>query len=157
MTYRRRHAPALYLDHHYLIILINDNIIIIKCFCKSFGFLALPCSNFLPWHFKPNVRDGGEKGERCLWILIFTSIKQEGIEERGGKLSMFLAAKVKFCEQKLNNAENEEFRDKRRIPLPNRMIFWKNSKQPLTRPPPHFWKIMLQIFYKGYGRIYARR
>ena len=24
-------------------------------------------------------------------------------------------------------------------------------------PPPHFWKIMLQIFYKGYGRIYARR
>ena len=51
---------------------------------------------------------------------------------------MFLAAKVKFCEQKLNNAENEEFRDKRRIPLPNRMIFWKNSKQPLTRPPPSF-------------------
>ena len=47
---------------------------------------------------------------------------------------MFLAAKVKFCEQKLNNAENEEFRDKRRIPLPNRMIFWKNSKQPSTPP-----------------------
>ena len=23
-------------------------------------------------------------------------------------------------------------------------------------PPPHFWKIMLQIFYNGYGRIYAR-
>ena len=53
---------------------------------------------------------------------------------------MFLAAKVKFCEQKLNNAENEEFRDKRRIPLPNRMIFWKNSKQPLTRPPSSFLK-----------------
>ena len=24
-------------------------------------------------------------------------------------------------------------------------------------PPPHFWKIMLQIFYNGYGRIYAMR
>ena len=24
-------------------------------------------------------------------------------------------------------------------------------------PPPHFWKIVLQIFYNGYGRIYARR
>ena len=57
---------------------------------------------------------------------------------------MFLAAKVKFCEQKLNNAENEEFRDKRRIPLPNRMIFWKNSKlhNGINNPPPlwHFSK-----------------
>ena len=35
------------------------------------------------------------------------------------------------------------------------MNFWKNSKRPLT--PPHFWKIMLQIFYNGYGCIYARR
>ena len=24
-------------------------------------------------------------------------------------------------------------------------------------PPPHFRKIMLQMFYNGYGRIYARR
>ena len=24
-------------------------------------------------------------------------------------------------------------------------------------PPPHFWKIMLQILYNGYGCIYARR
>ena len=24
-------------------------------------------------------------------------------------------------------------------------------------PPPHFWKIMLQMFYNGYGRIYAKR
>ena len=24
-------------------------------------------------------------------------------------------------------------------------------------PPSHFWKIMLQILYNGYGRIYARR
>ena len=24
-------------------------------------------------------------------------------------------------------------------------------------PPPHFWKIMLQIFYNGYSCIYARR
>ena len=24
-------------------------------------------------------------------------------------------------------------------------------------PPPHFRKIMLQIFYNGYGYIYARR
>ena len=23
-------------------------------------------------------------------------------------------------------------------------------------PPPHFWEIMLQIFYNGYGCIYAR-
>ena len=58
---------------------------------------------------------------------------------------MFLAAKVKFCEQKLNNAENEEFRDKRRIPLPNRMIFWKNSKQPLT-PPLIFGKLCCKFF-----------
>ena len=62
---------------------------------------------------------------------------------------MFLAAKVKFCEQKLNNAENEEFRDKRRIPLPNRMIFWKNSKQPLTRPP-------LLIFEKVCCKFFIR-
>ena len=33
-----------------------------------------------------------------------------------------------------------------RIPLPNRMIFWKNSKRPLTPLPPHLWKIMLQFF-----------
>ena len=32
----------------------------------------------------------------------------------------------------------------------------KNSKRPLT-PPPHFWKIILQIFYDRYGCIYARR
>ena len=44
---------------------------------------------------------------------------------------------------------------KGRLPLPNRMNFWKNSKWPLT--PPHFLKIMLQIFYNAYGRIYARR
>ena len=24
-------------------------------------------------------------------------------------------------------------------------------------PLPHFWKIMLQLFCNGYGRIYARR
>ena len=24
-------------------------------------------------------------------------------------------------------------------------------------PPPNFWKIILQYFYNGYGRIYARR
>ena len=24
-------------------------------------------------------------------------------------------------------------------------------------PPPHFWKIILQFFYNGYGRIYSRR
>ena len=34
---------------------------------------------------------------------------------------------------------------KGRIPLPNRMNFWKNSKRPLT-PPPHFWKIILDFF-----------
>ena len=44
-----------------------------------------------------------------------------------------------------------------RIPLPNRMNFWKNSKPPLTPLPPHLWKIMLQNFYNGYGCIYARR
>ena len=30
VTYRRRHAPESYLDHHYLIILINDNLILIS-------------------------------------------------------------------------------------------------------------------------------
>ena len=44
---------------------------------------------------------------------------------------------------------------KGRVMLPNRMNFWKNSKRP--SPPPYFWKIMLQFFYDGYGRIYARR
>ena len=34
---------------------------------------------------------------------------------------------------------------KGRIPLPIQMNFWKNSKRPLTIPP-HFWKIILQIF-----------
>ena len=48
------------------------------------------------------------------------------------------------------------FAIKGRIPLPNRMNFWKNSKRPLT-PSPHFWKIMLQFLYNGYGRICARR
>ena len=34
---------------------------------------------------------------------------------------------------------------KGRVTLPNLMNFRKNSKRPLT-PPPHFWKIILQIF-----------
>ena len=38
----------------------------------------------------------------------------------------------------------------------NRMDFQKNSKRPSTPPPP-LRKIMLQFFYNGYGRIYARR
>ena len=29
--------------------------------------------------------------------------------------------------------------------------------QTAFNPPPHFWKIMLQIFYDRYGCIYARR
>ena len=33
------------------------------------------------------------------------------------------------------------------FPLPKRMNFWKSSKRPLTPPPPHFRKIMLQIFW----------
>ena len=45
------------------------------------------------------------------------------------------------------------FAIKGRLP---RMNFWKNSKRPLTLPP-HFWKIMLPIYYNGYGCIYARR
>ena len=44
---------------------------------------------------------------------------------------------------------------KGRVGLPNRMNFRKNSKRPST--PPHFQKIILQMFYKGYGCIYARR
>ena len=40
---------------------------------------------------------------------------------------------------------------KGRIPLPNRMNFWKKSKWPLT-PSPHLRKIMLQFFYDRYGR-----
>ena len=35
---------------------------------------------------------------------------------------------------------------KGRVRLPDQMNFWKNSKRPLTPPPPHFWKIMLQFF-----------
>ena len=46
---------------------------------------------------------------------------------------------------------------KRRITPPNRMNFRKNSKRPSTPAPTHFRKIMLQFFYDGYGRIYARR
>ena len=45
----------------------------------------------------------------------------------------------------LRQTTNIQQSSKRRIPLPNRMNFWKNSKQPLT-PPPHFWKIILQFF-----------
>ena len=42
-----------------------------------------------------------------------------------------------------------------RIPLPNRVNFWKNSKRPLT--PPSFLENYIAIFYNGYGRICARR
>ena len=35
---------------------------------------------------------------------------------------------------------------KGRIPLPKRMNFRKSSKRPLTPPPAHFRKVMLQIF-----------
>ena len=45
---------------------------------------------------------------------------------------------------------------KGRMAAPNRMNFRKNSKRPST-PPPHFCKIMLQIFYNGHGQIFARR
>ena len=41
----------------------------------------------------------------------------------------------------------------------NYQIGWTFGKIPNGRwppPLPHFWKIMLQIFYDGYGRIYAR-
>ena len=34
--------------------------------------------------------------------------------------------------------------------------FLENPERPLT-PSPHFCKIILQIFYNGYGCIYARR
>ena len=40
--------------------------------------------------------------------------------------------------------------------VPNRMIF--DKFQTVFDPlPPHFRKIMLQFFYNGYGRIYAKR
>ena len=42
-----------------------------------------------------------------------------------------------------------------RIPLPNRMIFWKNSKRPLT--PKSFLENYIANFRSGYGRIYSRR
>ena len=48
------------------------------------------------------------------------------------------------------------FRPEQSLSIANWMIFGKNSKWPLTRPP-HFWKIILEIFYNRYGRIYARR
>ena len=43
---------------------------------------------------------------------------------------------------------------KGRIPLPNRMNFWKNSERPLT---PSFLEKYIANFYNGFGRIYARR
>ena len=35
-----------------------------------------------------------------------------------------------------------------RIPLPNRMNFWKNSKLPLTPPPLIFGKLRCKFFWK---------
>ena len=40
---------------------------------------------------------------------------------------------------------------KGRLPLPKRMNFRKSSKRPLT-PPPHFRKVMLQIFSEIHDR-----
>ena len=44
------------------------------------------------------------------------------------------------------------FAIKGRVPLPNRMNFWKKSKNSGLWPPPspNFWKIMLQILYGGH-------
>ena len=44
---------------------------------------------------------------------------------------------------------------KGRIPLPNRMIFWKISKRPLT-PPPHFWKTRPKPAYGRQGLDWDR-
>ena len=46
---------------------------------------------------------------------------------------------------------------KKRVMLPNRIKFQKNSKRPSTPLTPHFRKVTLQNFYAKYGRIYARR
>ena len=35
--------------------------------------------------------------------------------------------------------------------------FLEKFQTAFNPPTPHFWKIILQIFYNGYGRIYARR
>ena len=43
---------------------------------------------------------------------------------------------------------------KGRIPLPNQMNFWKNSKRPLT--PPHFLKIILQFFSENVRKTYLK-
>ena len=51
---------------------------------------------------------------------------------------------------------NSNFDTKGRVPLPNRMNFCKNSKRPLTSPPP-FSENYVAIFYDRYGCIYARR
>ena len=40
---------------------------------------------------------------------------------------------------------------KGRVPLPNRMNFWKNSKRPLTPIPPHFCKIVLHSCKEVWG------
>ena len=34
---------------------------------------------------------------------------------------------------------------------------WLPNPNGLWLPPPHFWKIILQFFYNGYGCKYARR
>ena len=35
--------------------------------------------------------------------------------------------------------------------------FLEKFQTALEPPPPHYWKIILQIFYNGYGCIYTRR
>ena len=42
-------------------------------------------------------------------------------------------------------------------PAPKLDEFLEKFQTAFDPPPPHFWKIRLQIFYNGYGRIYARR
>ena len=87
--------------------------------------------------------ESGRLDYRYIWALWAFHV-MNWYSEVGGKLELDTERKG------IVNAQG-------RIPLPNRMIFWKNSKRPLTPLPPHLWKIMLQIFYNGYGHIYARR
>ena len=65
------------------------------------------------------------------------------------------SAKVNFWEHYIWQHQRNIF-TMGRVRLPNRMIFWKNSKRP-SNHPPIFLEIILQIFYDRYGCIFARR
>ena len=111
-----------------------------ECVCD---LVELPLRPIFRRNWEKFLCESGRSDYRYIWALWAFHV-MNWYSEVGGKLELDTERKG------IVNAQG-------RIPLPNRMNFWKNSKRPLTPLPPHLWKIMLQIFYNGYGRIYARR